>query len=206
MRYLYFSFGLIFWLIFAYDIEYDKDFITWLWLFLSLFSFVNSFVVYQYDMKYKKEQDLKSEKIECDCINGVIECPGCKGALEKDRTKCAGCNGKKIVTCGVCGGNNTGETILVFEKGESKKFSKEQVEIFEKIVERNENNLMLNTNHYHWITFHLSINSARVNYPINSSTLWTANHLLKQKGLVVSIEAAPLDEKTYNTIMNKKLW
>lgn len=53
MRYIWFIFGSFFWIAFAYDIEYDRDFITWMWLFGSLFFFVNSYVRYKHDMNLK---------------------------------------------------------------------------------------------------------------------------------------------------------
>lgn len=57
MRYIFFVLGLLMWLIFAYDIENDRDFMTWIWLLLSLFCFVNSYVRYKYDMNNKKERN-----------------------------------------------------------------------------------------------------------------------------------------------------
>lgn len=43
----------------------------------------------------------------CSCNNGIIDCPGCKDADERDRLKyiCAGCLGKGKVICGKCGGS-----------------------------------------------------------------------------------------------------
>jgi len=57
MRYIYFGLGLLTWLIFAYDIENDRDFMTWIWLLSSLFCFVNSYVIYKYDINNKKERN-----------------------------------------------------------------------------------------------------------------------------------------------------
>lgn len=59
MRYILFFLGVIFWLVFSYDIEYSRDFLTWQWLLLSGFFFVNSYVKYNHDMNNKK---IKSEK------------------------------------------------------------------------------------------------------------------------------------------------
>lgn len=53
MRYILFGIGLLCWLAFAYDIENDRDFMTWIWLLTSLFFFVNSYVRYKHDMKQK---------------------------------------------------------------------------------------------------------------------------------------------------------
>lgn len=58
MRYIFFTLGLINWLIFAYDIENDRDFMTWMWLFVSLFFFVNSYIRYKHDMKPKNKNGL----------------------------------------------------------------------------------------------------------------------------------------------------
>lgn len=118
MRYIYFFAGLIYWLIFAYDIEYDRGFMTWLWLFLSLFFFVNSYNVYYRDMKDQttidNDEDDEDEDDECNlckCTNGIIECPACKEELEKDKLRCAGCKGKGFVTCGICGGKRKEESV-----------------------------------------------------------------------------------------------
>ena len=51
MRYILFGAGLLNWIAFAYDIENDRDFMTWIWLLTSLFFFVNSYVRYKHDMK-----------------------------------------------------------------------------------------------------------------------------------------------------------
>jgi len=51
MRFILFVLGLLFWVVFAYDIENDRDFTTWMWLLLSIFFFVNSYVRYKHDMK-----------------------------------------------------------------------------------------------------------------------------------------------------------
>ena len=53
MRYVYFLIGILFYLVFAYDIENDRDFFTWIWLLSSLFFIVNSLIRYQHDMKNK---------------------------------------------------------------------------------------------------------------------------------------------------------
>ena len=55
MRYVYFGLGVVNWLIFAYDIEYDRDFSTWIWLFTSLYFFVNSYVRYNHDIKKNRK-------------------------------------------------------------------------------------------------------------------------------------------------------
>jgi len=49
LRYILFFKGVIFWIIFAYDIENDRDFLTWMWLMLSGFCFVNSYIRYKSD-------------------------------------------------------------------------------------------------------------------------------------------------------------
>lgn len=56
MRIILFALGLLFWIAFAYDIENDRDFMTWMWLLGSLFFFVNSYIRYKYDMKKKEEK------------------------------------------------------------------------------------------------------------------------------------------------------
>lgn len=53
MRYIWFVLGLIFWVAFAYDMEYNRDFMTWMWLFGSLFFFVNSYIRYNHEMHLK---------------------------------------------------------------------------------------------------------------------------------------------------------
>lgn len=55
MRYVFFLLGILFYVIFAYDIENDRDFLTWMWLLASAFSFINSIIRYQYDMKEKEK-------------------------------------------------------------------------------------------------------------------------------------------------------
>jgi len=37
---LFLIFGVLCWVIFAYDMENDKDFYTWLWLMLGIINFV----------------------------------------------------------------------------------------------------------------------------------------------------------------------
>lgn len=62
MRYILFTIGLLFWIVFAYDIEHDRDFMTWMWLLASQFFFVNSYVRYKFDMKLReKDQQSKSK-------------------------------------------------------------------------------------------------------------------------------------------------
>jgi hypothetical protein len=61
MRYVLFVIGLLCWLAFAYDIENDRDFMTWIWLLSSQFFFINSYVRYKHDMK-QKENTNKNEK------------------------------------------------------------------------------------------------------------------------------------------------
>lgn len=48
-----------------------------------------------------------NKQIPCSCDNGVIDCPGCKGNNENDKSKhaCAGCLGTTKVICGKCGGS-----------------------------------------------------------------------------------------------------
>jgi hypothetical protein len=55
MRYILFILGLLSWFAFAYDIENDRDFMTWMWLLMSLFFFVNSYIRYKHDMKQKEK-------------------------------------------------------------------------------------------------------------------------------------------------------
>ena len=44
-------------------------------------------------------------KSRCQCVNGKIDCPGCKDAeRSKDKLRCAGCNGSGKRTCRKCGG------------------------------------------------------------------------------------------------------
>jgi len=47
-------------------------------------------------------------KDKCKCVNGIIDCPGCKDAtepyLQKSKINCAGCKGTGKRTCGKCGG------------------------------------------------------------------------------------------------------
>ena len=42
-----FALGVLFFIVFAYDIEFDRDFWTWMWLLNSFFSFANSYLRYQ---------------------------------------------------------------------------------------------------------------------------------------------------------------
>lgn len=53
MRYILFILGVLFYIAFAYDIENDRDFTTWIWLLTSVFFFVNSYIKYKHDMKSK---------------------------------------------------------------------------------------------------------------------------------------------------------
>ena len=58
---------------------------------------------------FKNYKPLNEKKgISCSCNNGIIDCPGCKGADERERLKyiCAGCHGKGEVVCGKCGGKH----------------------------------------------------------------------------------------------------
>ncbi len=41
MKNIWFIFGLLNWFAFAYDIENDRDFMTWIWLLTSLLFFAN---------------------------------------------------------------------------------------------------------------------------------------------------------------------
>jgi hypothetical protein len=43
MKYFLFILGLLHWICFAYDIENDRDFMTWIWLITSILFFVSSF-------------------------------------------------------------------------------------------------------------------------------------------------------------------
>jgi len=43
MKIFLFVLGVIVWLIFAWDIENDKDFMTWIWLLTSLLLFLSAF-------------------------------------------------------------------------------------------------------------------------------------------------------------------
>lgn len=69
MRYVFFVLGFIFYSIFALDIENDRDFMTWGWLLLSVYFFINSIIRY-YDDKSKTKStdnnleftDISSEK------------------------------------------------------------------------------------------------------------------------------------------------
>lgn len=54
MRYILFGIGVLLWIAFAYDIEHDRDFMTWIWLITSVFFFVNSYIRYKHDMKKGK--------------------------------------------------------------------------------------------------------------------------------------------------------
>jgi len=93
------------------------------------------------------------------------------------------------------------ENIFIFEKGESKCFKSSIIKKFEKMVQKDEYAVMFNTNHYHNVKFHLFGNIGCVNYPINFSTLWTANKLLKMSNLVQEIEIIPINKKEYETIL-----
>lgn len=53
MKYVLFSFGLLFWLTFAYDIECDRDLFTWIWLLMSIFAFISSYLIYNEEEKKK---------------------------------------------------------------------------------------------------------------------------------------------------------
>jgi len=55
-------------------------------------------------LRYKEQQE-----DNCSCDNGIIDCPGCKDAIEsylkKHKSNCAGCKGDGKRVCGKCGGN-----------------------------------------------------------------------------------------------------
>ncbi len=46
-------FGIVFWIIFALDIEHDRDFWTWMWLLNSLLNFFGSL---RFFIKYDREK------------------------------------------------------------------------------------------------------------------------------------------------------
>ena len=52
MRYISFATGVLSWASFAYDIENDRDFMTWIWLLTSILCFVNYYLRYKHDMKH----------------------------------------------------------------------------------------------------------------------------------------------------------
>lgn len=65
MKYILFILGILCWIAFAYDIENDRDFMTWMWFITSQYLFVNSYIRYKHDIDRKsKEQLLKVENIE----------------------------------------------------------------------------------------------------------------------------------------------
>lgn len=54
MSKVFFALGIFFWMIFASDIEYDRDVATWYWLFGAMYFFVNSYIRYQLEQKNKQ--------------------------------------------------------------------------------------------------------------------------------------------------------
>lgn len=54
MKIFYLFLGFINFIVFAYDIEYNRDVTTWLWLLTSLLSFGTSFLLYIKDYINKK--------------------------------------------------------------------------------------------------------------------------------------------------------
>ena len=55
MSKVFFALGVFHWMVFAFDIEYDRDVATWYWLFAALYFFVNSYMRYQLEQKNKAE-------------------------------------------------------------------------------------------------------------------------------------------------------
>ncbi len=53
MKYFLFVNGLLMWFAFAYDIENDRDFMTWIWLLTSLLSFMTFYLIYKKDITKK---------------------------------------------------------------------------------------------------------------------------------------------------------
>ncbi len=47
MKYILFVSGLLLWFVFAYDIENDRDFMTWIWLLTSGILFMISYLMHK---------------------------------------------------------------------------------------------------------------------------------------------------------------
>lgn len=82
-----FAMGLLCWSAFAYDIENDKDFMTWMWLFVSFFCFVNSYVRYKHDIKSKNAEVEHSCKT-CEFNDGMYCTAGSYYAKRKMNKLC----------------------------------------------------------------------------------------------------------------------
>lgn len=54
MNYTFFILGVLYWIVFAYDIENDRDFWTWICLLTSLLLFFCSYMRYKHDINQKK--------------------------------------------------------------------------------------------------------------------------------------------------------
>lgn len=57
MKYIYFVLAIINYLIFAWDIENDRDFTTWMWLGVSIYFALNSYLHYKKDQSFGKRKN-----------------------------------------------------------------------------------------------------------------------------------------------------
>lgn len=64
MRFVYFVITILNYLIFAYDIENDRDFMTWIWLATAIYFAINTHLAYK---KFKAES--VDKKSECEVLN-----------------------------------------------------------------------------------------------------------------------------------------
>ena len=61
MRFIYFGLTVFTYLIFAYDIENDRDFMTWIWLATACYFAINTHVAYK---KFKSRKDKTEDESE----------------------------------------------------------------------------------------------------------------------------------------------
>ena len=92
----------------------------------------------------------------------------------------------------------------IFQEGEFCTIEKKSIQaILKRYRDLTGYDVMFNTNGYHNIQMVIETadgNQARVNWPINPMTLWTANDLLKE-GIVKRINVIPLSKKEYNLLV-----
>lgn len=99
-------------------------------------------------------------------------------------------------------GKNPGRLIthlcFIFDKDEKHTFKSKSVQT---IMSRLHKGIELSfcTNHFHNIRFNLKY-EGRVNWPINSATIWGANELIA-KDLVDSIDVIPLSKREYRFML-----
>ena len=55
MKYIVLIFSCLSWFAFAYDIEYDRDFMTWIWLITSILLYVLAYLIHSKEQKQKQK-------------------------------------------------------------------------------------------------------------------------------------------------------